>query len=805
MAVITDPDSLSQGYSTSVADAAWGTPTGAEVQITSSGAGLPALAANEFFEVRDHSNSANNGLYRAKGTPTTSSVTADKVTSPNPASAVAEAVRILGKSGAANEKSVHVDTGARAVYLLEKGNVSADGATLQALYSFLKEEWKADADLIPHPFPITAVTPEQFEFGADWNPEDNPTYSIRTRKILRTGGWREIDSSAVVKREYAGVITLGSFEDPVNDKAYYQVGSDPADTGAAIDFTFAGPVNEAILSYEENVGPCTTPDGLSFSGTNHTITRANGSWIDDGYKKGGQVTVVGAENAGNNGTHLITSVTALVLTVSTGLVDSTDDNTARCARNYRNAVKVFLRIRDADVNGKTFAQSQLSDIGVTAVDNKVFRFPLSTATDLKIEETDANIASQSPYTQIVPRYFDQVYSRAVDTPGTPRSFGIVIDVGTHSGVDGSCSASGNTLTSLEGGIVDDGRYEGGTLTVHEGSNAGIYTIATGAGAITPTTVQITGTFPAADTDMSFTIQRAAPVSASAEQIYEKIQYLLRQAADIDSTDQTVTGKTADGLLVFVGETLVTGRAHPSNPNGGGYGVMIEGFSSNDTNRLTFTDNGGVERTFPFVAAGTINFNSNLQSDPGPAVYRMFFTYTERFTNTGFSLTAASGPTATLNSSTTDLVGELANGDYIRLSGFANAVNNGIWVLTGAPSGSGPWSAPIRKVDNLTVINESAGPSISVDKKPIDSPHAIIVQNNSDVDIAGNVGGASVNFDFDYDGNVQGGRTAGVDAAVTIRAIGLDTAQFVETTGLIARAVGQSFSLVAALERNYSNP
>ena len=41
--------------------------------------------------------------------------------------------------------------------------------------------------------------------------------------------------------------------------------------------------------------------------------------------------------------------------------------------------------------------------------------------------------------------------------------------------------------------------------------------------------------------------------------------------------------------------------------------------------------------------------------------------------------------------------------------------------------------------------------------------------------------------------------------VTVVAIGLETAQYVRTTSTITRAVNQSISLVAALERNYSNP
>jgi hypothetical protein len=80
-----------------------------------------------------------------------------------------------------------------------------------------------------------------------------------------------------------------------------------------------------------------------------------------------------------------------------------------------------------------------------------------------------------------------------------------------------------------------------------------------------------------------------------------------------------------------------------------------------------------------------------------------------------------------------------------------------------------------------------------------------VDDNGGADITGTVGGASVGFDFDYDNNVQGGRTAATDADIVIRALGEDLAAFVETFGTITRATGLSFSVVAPLERNFTNP
>ena len=199
-------------------------------------------------------------------------------------------------------------------------------------------------------------------------------------------------------------------------------------------------------------------------------------------------------------------------------------------------------------------------------------------------------------------------------------------------------------------------------------------------------------------------------NATAEQIYEKVQYLLRQSTDIDAGTGTVTGKTANSLLYFVGNTLVT------QP-----GVYIDNFNANDTNRIEFYDQNGVKRTFPFVAAGTLAFNTNLVSDTA-AAYRMYFK-----------------------------------------------------TLPGAGNDFGEAGA--------VTVNNAAGSGI-----------------------AGTVNGVSeIPFDFAYDSNVQGGRTAGTDATVVVIAIGMSSGKYVSTEYTITRAVGQRITLVAEKERSYANP
>ena len=452
---------------------------------------------------------------------------------------------------------VIIDTTALTIDLALAGNLSEDGVTMQTLYSFLKEEWRTDSALIPFPFPMVAITPEQFEFVSDWEPADDAA-----RKLMRTGGWREIEDGGAIKREYAGIISLGNIDatdKTTGDRAYFAFSSDTAETV----FTYAGPVNEAVQTFGD---------------------------------------------------------------ASNGNFDKRTD-------------VLTLYIRE---QGKIYGSQNTTQIGVPTLSYITYRFPLSEATDLNITANDATISTTAPYTGMSITYgavaqgSDTLYGS--DLQGGPYDFGITIDAN----------------------------------------------------------------------------------SGSTRQVYEFVQWSLRQSANIDDdvTGASKPGLLQDALLRFVGTQLETLNA--TNVDGGGTGVVIINFDNNDTNDLTFSDNLELSRTFPFISAGTLNFNANLVDD-GSAVYRMFFT-----------------------------------------------------VLPGADNDFGESSA-------------------------------VLVEDNDGTPISGNIVGASVSFDFDYDGNNQGTRTPGTDADVTIVAIGLNSAQYVLATGTITRATGLNFSLVAALERNYSNP
>lgn len=326
------------------------------------------------------------------------------------------------------------DTAAKTIQLLAAGNLSTDGVTLQALYSFVKEEWKNDVALIRYPFPFIAITSEQFEFINGWTPADATTV-----ELIRNAGFAVKNGDGSSAEEYAGIITLGTIG--ASDQVYYTQASD----GSSIDIVLTGAVNQAVKVFGD---------------------AANGDFDNRGF------------------------------------------------------FKLFVREQ-----AKTYATADLNDIGVSDMTYQAYRFPLANQNDLKVVNSDVVADAYG----VTLEYFAVDQQR--DIGGSNYNFDVIID--------------GNNRT--------------------------------------------------------------------AEEIYEAVQSALRKNSDIDSGAGTVTGKTADGLLTFVGDTLVTSP-----------GVFIDNFNSTDTNRLEFFDTSALKRTFPFVSAGTIAFNSNLVGDGG-AIYKMFYT------------------------------------------------------------------------------------------------------------------------------------------------------------------------------------
>ena len=435
MALISDPDNLSQGANASAAGVTWGTPTGAVVALTAA-ATMPSMTAGQYFAIRDHSVAVNNGLYKESGgSPTTSSITATKVSGSNPSAAASEAVTFLGSS--ATKPNIFYDTAARHVYLLEQNGLGFEGVLGQTVYSKMMIDWKDDAYLIAAaPFPMLCIDAfaGKYLIGQDasgnnngwvWRDTTTPA-TIRTRKLLRNMGWSELNSSGITLATHAGIKTLGTFEDSTpatGDRAYYQFGADTT-VNDTLDFDFTGPVNEAIKCFEEIGNPPT----CNFA-TTSTITRASGSFVTDGYKVGGKVSVRAATQSANNGSWVLTAVAATTLTVSGTPFTTGADPAAQLGPNNTGALTLRLRVRDADAKGKTYSQANLSSGGFTALANALFSFPLSNASDQKIDATDATIDGSSPYTGMTLTIHPTAQSLGGGgiLVGGPYNFGFTLD------------------------------------------------------------------------------------------------------------------------------------------------------------------------------------------------------------------------------------------------------------------------------------------------------------------------------------------------------------------------------------------
>src|SRR3990170_3440024 len=661
MALISSRSDLTQGSVLAVANAIWATGGTGQIRIHSGAANLlPALSVGMFFEVRDHSQAVNNGLYQVKAvTTSTDDYQCDKVTPGTPIVATGEAITTLGATGTTTAKSVHFDLANKKVYCIEQGKLGALGVTGGAIYSFFMQEWKTDNYIIANaPFPMNAIDTDagKYIIGQDssgnnngWNWANDVTVNsilIRTRKMLRNMGWDEISATGITLARHFCAITLGTFEDSVNDNAFAQFGTNTT-VDDTFNLTFNGPTNEAIKFYEEQA----QPGSLAITGTN-TITRTGGSFITEGYKVGGQVTIRAAEDPGNIGTFVLTGVSTLVLS-TTGLTNNVADTTAILSVNNANAFRIGLRVRDGDTYGKTFGEANLASAGKTVLGNFVFAFPLANASDLKITATDGAMAG-APYSGMTLTMYAAPQSRG-GLIGGPYNFGMII--------------GGNSGTNI--------------------------------------------------------------------QVFEWLQYKLRQLTDINSGAGVAIGRAIKLLARFNGNTAEFGSgdgglSFPTNPEGGGSGVFIDSLNAASDNATRFWDNTGALRSKPESIAITLDGNAILIGDTN-SEYDMYFDRTIRTPAATLTNMVLTTGTNKMTSATTLLPtnAQIAVGKYIRISGLtgANLAMNGVYQITVITTRGSDWT--VVRYDGATITTTTAA-AVDLDQNCVDTPNAIIVHTNINV-------------------------------------------------------------------------
>ncbi|MBS3953634.1 MAG: hypothetical protein KGZ88_11860 [Methylomicrobium sp.] len=106
-------------------------------------------------------------------------------------------------------------------------------------------------------------------------------------------------------------------------------------------------------------------------------------------------------------------------------------------------------------------------------------------------------------------------------------------------------------------------------------------------------------------------------NATHDQVYTFVQRQLRRTADIDAGAGVRTGNVASAIVFMDGATLKT--IHQAGVGG----VHVDNLAASSRNNIAEADNTQAYRTYPFTAAITLEFDSFLVADAGPAKFWLF--------------------------------------------------------------------------------------------------------------------------------------------------------------------------------------
>jgi hypothetical protein len=151
-------------------------------------------------------------------------------------------------------------------------NFGAEGITLKAIYSKLKDIWLASSEAIKYQFPMVPITDESFELSNSWDFDKTGSGNTYTPNLIRTGGWTRKNAASVMLEQWAGVVTLGTIQ--AGGQVYcMQTSGDTAGT----NFNLTGAVNQAIQTYSDPNGDGSTADGYDKRGYLKLFIREQGN------------------------------------------------------------------------------------------------------------------------------------------------------------------------------------------------------------------------------------------------------------------------------------------------------------------------------------------------------------------------------------------------------------------------------------------------------------------------------------------------------------------------------------------------
>ena len=729
-------------------DAVWANFDSADdtVDITSAGGNLPTWEVGTRFEVQNHSTSGNNGGYEVLST-VTNGYNCQKITGASPANAIAEAVDIYS-----DFKSVFYDTSALGLYLLEQPGL-VDTAVSDAVWG----------------------TPSGATVGVTSAGSNLPTVRIGQRVQVRNHATAANNGDYIVR----GITTVNAdwtlemVSDGLTPASAISEAVDMRTDPLVDDTGLLGQplYSRAMIDWNadnfliRNAGfPMRNIDsdaGKYLLGTNSAGTNTGWNFVDNtefGIRSRKLVRNMGWNEIDSNG--LVTAIWAALRSNAT--VEDNDRDLAYYQFGTDTTVDDTV---DVEFAGPIDESIQVYDATVT-------RAQATVTEGYAFASAGNTITRNDPGGNYINDGY-KVGSRAIvanaetsANNGTYVCTAVTSTVLTVENVDGSAvsftlNADDNTATldldnrfafSLKLRPRDDDSF--GKTFAQQGladalaSSLSNRAFIFGLGCvedqnITATDVTISGSAPY--TGMSITFH-ATPQSrggatlvggaqnfgiiiegnsGTAQQIYEFIQWSLRQLTDIDNDADTAIGRTIDGLVRFNGSVLEFGSvdgglSFPTNPDGGGSGIYCDNVAAADANNVKFWDNTGVLRSNKETIAITLDFNQVLIDDT-VAEADLFFDRTIRTSVSDLVVNA--GGTITSAGANLPVLDE-GDGAYIRLEGLTgvDSAMNGEYQVTTETSQSS-WT--VVRLDGVAMATTSSA-AVNVDEHPFDTPSALIV-------------------------------------------------------------------------------
>ncbi len=833
LGTISDPNALSQGAETVVSDMVFGTPSGRDVTVTSAGTNLPVLADDEYVEIRDHTDTENNGLYKVNdASPAAGSVTLTKITGNAPVTAASESASIF--SSTRNAETV--------TYANSSGSsVDMTGTGLPSLAvgeRFVIEDHSVTDN--NGSYEVTTVNSDTADYTCKKLTGNNPTdaagealtmitdikttmYDTATLEILMVeppAALETMDRDGCLGQAFYSFTVLSWKDDPFlianapfpmltidADAGKYVIGQDPSGNNSGWV-----PADDADLAVTENIRTRKMFRNMGWSeiatdgsiNQQHAGVRTLGAFLDETEGTGDQAYYhFGTDTTVDNSIDFEFDgpVNEAVLTydgnvtpadtVSTGFVITTNNTISRndggnwSTDGYIVGGQIVIFDAEDPANDGTYTISSVQDLAdgdlvvegtplTNNADDTTIRFGIDNrnAITLKLRErtTPGNSNARTFAQADLAAAGETVLSNRLFTFGLSNSQDLNIDA-SDATITGSAPYTGMSITFHSsaqsrggGGDLVGGPYNFGIII--EGNNG------------------------------------------TNKEVYEFVQHELRQATDIDADADTHIGKMLDGLMRFLGPTLQVGSvdgglSFPTNPDGGGSGVFIDNLNSNSRNDTVYYDNTGTERQHPLGVPVTLDFNQTALDDAN-FTYTLFFDFTRTRNVADLVITAGTGSSGTFDSAGANLSAlNTGAGQYVRVAGLtgADAAMNGIYQVT-AETSTSQWD--VTRYDGDTIVTTSSA-AADIDEYPIDSPDAIIVEDDTPADVTGTNPSADVTFTFDYSGNTQGGRTSSTDADVILRAVGQSGAQYGQTSVQTITDSATTIPLTNNIERNFNNP